>query len=56
MRNALGLAAVAFLAACAVEEPPGVSPETVEAAVEHAHLELERATGPEPKRTSKTSR
>lgn len=56
MRNALGLAVAGFLAACAAEEPPSVSPETVEAAVEHAHLELERATGSEPKRASESSR
>lgn len=44
MRNALGLAAAGFLAACAVEEPPRVSAETIEAAVEHAHLQAERVT------------
>lgn len=56
MRNALGFALSGFLAACAVEEPPSVSPETVEAAVEHAQLELERATAPAPKSASETSR
>lgn len=56
MRNALGLAVAGFLAACAAEKPPGVSPETIEAAVEHAHLELERATVRAPKRASESSR
>lgn len=56
MRNAFGLAVAGFLAACAAEEPPGVSRETVEAAVEHAHMELERATAPASKRASETSR
>lgn len=56
MRNALGLAVAGLLAACAMEEPPSVSPETVEAAVEHAQLESERATVPAPKRGSETSR
>ena len=56
MRNAIASAVAGMLAACAVEEPPRVSAETVEAAVEHAHLELERATAPSPKRASETSR
>jgi hypothetical protein len=56
MRNALGLAVAGFLAACSVEDPPSVSPETVEAAVEHAQLESERATASAPERTSETSR
>lgn len=46
MRNALILFVAALLAACAAELPPQVDPEAVEAAVEHAHLELERATAP----------
>lgn len=56
MRSAFGLAAAGLLAACAVEEPRSVSPETVEAAVEHAQLELERATAPAAKRASETPR
>lgn len=56
MRNALGLAVAGFLAACAVEDPPSVSPEMVEAAVEQAQLESERAIAPAPKRTSEASR
>jgi hypothetical protein len=56
MRNALGLAAALLAAACAAEEPPRVSPETVEAAVEHAQLELERAPAPAPERSTRPSR
>lgn len=43
MRNALAIAFAGLLAACAAENPPKVSPEAVEAAVEHARLEMERA-------------
>lgn len=56
MRNAFALAVVGFLAACAGEDTPSVSPETVEAAVEHAQLESERAVAPAPKRASGASR
>lgn len=55
MREAVALAVAGFLAACAAEDPPKVSPEVVEAAVEHAHLELERATRPAPDRGSQAS-
>lgn len=55
MRNAIGLAFAGLLAACGVEQPPSVSAETVEAAVEHAQLESERATAPAQKRASKAT-
>ncbi|HEX8125209.1 MAG TPA: hypothetical protein VF548_06470 [Allosphingosinicella sp.] len=56
MRNALALGVAGLLAACASEKPPEVSAEAVEAAVEHAHLELERATAPTPARASERVR
>jgi len=56
MRHAFGLAVAGLLAACAAETPPHVSSETVEAAVEHARLESERATGKTPAPASETSR
>lgn len=56
MRNALGLAVAGLLAACGVEQPPSVSPETVEAAVDQAQLESERAAAPASERASKASR
>jgi len=56
MRNASGLAVVGFLSACAAEEPPHVSRETIQAAIDHAHLQLERATAPPPEAGSESSR
>jgi hypothetical protein len=56
MRLLIGLAAAGFLAACAAEEPPSVSAETIEAAVEHAQLERERAAAPEPKQAEERLR
>jgi hypothetical protein len=48
MRNLSGIAIALSLAACASEEPPGVSAETVEAAAEHAQLQAERAAASAP--------
>jgi hypothetical protein len=50
MRNLIILAAVGSLAACAAEEPPSVSAETIEAAVDHAQLQGQSASAPAPKR------
>lgn len=56
MRAALAMAVAGLLAACTAEDPPQVSPETVEAAVDHAQLEMERAVGPVGKPVRETSR
>ena len=56
MRFLIGLAGSGLLAACAAEEPPSVSAETIEAAVEHAQLERERAAAPEPKQAEERLR
>jgi hypothetical protein len=50
------MAVAGLLAACAAEDPPQVSPETVEAAVEHAQLEMEREAGRDGKPAPETSR
>ena len=50
MRNVVGLSVVGLLTACVAEEAPTASPEAVEAAVERAHHEQERATAKVPDR------
>ncbi|HEX8309010.1 MAG TPA: hypothetical protein VF645_11405 [Allosphingosinicella sp.] len=55
-RNLLGLAIAGSLTACAAEEPPGVSAEKIEAAADHAQLEVERAAAAAPRRASEASR
>jgi hypothetical protein len=56
MRKLFGLAIAGSLAACAAEEPPGVSAEKIEAAAEHAQLEVERAATPAPKQAEERLR
>lgn len=56
MRKALLILLGASLAACASEVPPQVDAEAVEAAVEHARLEMERATAPSANAASEKAR
>jgi hypothetical protein len=56
MRRAFLLLAAASLSACAAEVPPRVDPAKIEAAAEHAQVEMERATSAAPARGSRTSK
>ena len=56
MRTLFGLAIAGSLAACAAEEPPGVSAETVEAAADHAQLQVERTAAPAPRQSEEKLR